>query len=261
MKSNQQINKLYSVCELLNKLPEKVPSNLKYKSTPLNVVEIMNITTENVEKDLLGLFISSDDLKLISKYMIDRQEEFMQDISVICHSRKNRGAECDYTEADFAEIRINGTERTVIIHVNAMNPKVGKVGSYIEVANTSWKKLNTYNSDKNKRDVILQRIIVEAALAEEVKTGIKYKTEEQFMKVFNSTEALEPREITKYEGQNTYGNKQTINIYKMIYNKIKNDSLQIKQLTIIDNDIHVVFDNKGKNLGFVIGMGKLIINN
>ena len=259
-KGSQQISKFYAVCDLLNKLPSKIPSNLKYKSTPLDVIEIMNTTTENMDKDLLGLFISSGELKSISRYLMDNEEEFMQDISVVCHNRQKRGAQCSLSEADFAEIRIAGKERTLLIHANAMNITLGKVGSYIEINNTSWKKLKMYTSDKNKRDVILERIIIEAALMEETKTGTKYKTEEQFMKLFNSTEALEPREVSKYVGQNLYKREGTLGIYKMIYNKIKNDSLPVKQLTIIDNHIHIIFDNNNKDLGFIIGMGKLIIS-
>lgn len=259
-KGGNQINKFYSVCNLLNKISDKIPDNLKYKSEPLDIIELMLNTTENMEKDLLGVFISSDDLKSVSRYLMDNEEEFMQDISVVCHSRQKRGTQCSLPEADFAEIRIAGKERTILIHANAMNITLGKVGSYIEINNTSWKKLKMYNSDKNKRDVILERIIIEAALMEETKTGTKYKTEEQFMKLFNSTEALEPREVSKYVGQNLYGNNGALSIYKMVYNKIKNESLPIKQLTIIDNDIHIIFDNNNRDLGFLIGMGKLIIS-
>lgn len=257
-KGGNQINKFYSVCGLLNRLPEKIPSNLKYKAEPLDIMEIMANTTENMETDLLGLFISSDELKSISRYLIDNEEDYMEDISVVCHSRANRGQICGLEEADFAEIRICGKERNILLHANAM--KQGKVGSYIEVQNTSWKKLGMYTSDKDKKSVILSRIIVEAALMEEAKTGTRYKTAESFLKLFNATEAVEPRNLNNVMEQNLYGNTRALGIYKMLYNKIKNDTLPVKQLSIIDNDIHIIFDMNDKDLSFIIGMGKLVVS-
>ena len=257
-KGGNQINKFYSVCGLLNRLPEKVPDNLKYKAEPLDIMEIIANTTENMETDLLGLFISSDELRSISRYLIDNEEDYMEDISVVCHSRANRGQVCSLEEADFAEIRICGKERSLLLHANAM--KQGKVGSYIEVQNTSWKKLRMYTSDKDKKNAILNRIVVEAALMEEEKTGAKYKTAESFLKLFNATEAVEPRNLNNVMGQNLYGNTRALGIYKMVYNKIKNDTLPVKQLSIIDNDIHIIFDMNDKDLSFIIGMGKLVVN-
>lgn len=257
-KGGNQINKFYSVCGLLNRLPEKIPGNLKYKAEPLDIMEIMANTTENMETDLLGLFISSDELKSISRYLIDNEEDYMEDISVVCHSRANRGQICGLEEADFAEIRICGKERNILLHANAM--KQGKVGSYIEVQNTSWKKLGMYTSDKDKKSVILSRIIVEAALMEEAKTGTRYKTAESFLKLFNATEAVEPRNLNNVMEQNLYGNTRALGIYKMLYNKIKNDTLPVKQLSIIDNDIHIIFDMNDKDLSFIIGMGKLVVS-
>lgn len=260
-KGGNQINKFYSVCGLLNRLPEKVPDKLKYKTESLDILGVMTETTENMETDLLGLFISSDELKSISRYLIDNEEDFMEDISVVCHSREKRGQVCGLDEADFAEVRICGKERSILIHANAM--KQGKVGSYIEVQNTSWKKLRMYTSDKDKKSVILSRIIVEAALMEEAKTGTRYKTAESFLKLFNATEAVEPRDLNNVMGQNLYGTTRALGIYKMVYNKIKNDTLPVKQLAIIDNDIHVSFETNSSNkneLIFVIGMGKLMIS-
>lgn len=259
-KNNQQVEKFIVMCEMLNTLPDKIPDNLKYVGKHVDIANIIKETTESKEKDFLGLFISSDDLRDLSQYLMNNIEDFNDEITVFGHCRSHEDISTDIRKSDSAEVRIVGKERIIVIYANSMHPKMMKVGSFINVMNTSWKKLPMYRTDKDKKEVILQRIIVESAMNEENIHSKKYRTEQEYLNEFFKVKAVDIGTFVKNlsnEYKDFHIGVHEQGIYKMVYNKIKNNTLDVKSLAVRDNETYICLIYNNKPLEFRLSMNKL----
>lgn len=273
--NNQHKKKIFLLCNLLNNIHLKIPSNIIYENDDIDVYKLIRDTTEYIKKDALGVFIPSDKLEIISEYIMSNMcDEQSLSIEIKPHSKNemlnNKDGLCNISDADFAEIRVISYEETIIIYANSMNPILKKVGSYIEVKSTSWKKLPKYKTSKDKIDVILERILIEAALEYENFYQVKFKSREAFIKKFNKIEALEPNEIvnilklvgitvdnTSKRESNLSGSNEALALMKMVYNKIKNNTLELKRALVNNDKTYIEFIYKNKSLEIELSMNEI----
>ena len=262
--------KLFNLLALMVNLEEKVPDDMKLKESKYSGSEVFEKGTEALEKQKFGVELThSSLLPFITYYrecMSNSEAENIV-IGIIAHSndrtKNTKFGACEYKDADFAEISVITSEKTILMHLNYKNPITKKIGNYVEVKNTSWKVMPALGIRGNRRKSLIDRVVVTAANMVEQSENRKFKSKNEFIDYFNHVEAIDPKEITKRiknEGvMNNFGNllllditydEMKINILIMIYNKLKNESLRLVSSGGFDDRTYVEFEVGNNKLSF-----------
>lgn len=231
--------------------------------------DCMTYGTDKYQKSKLGVFIPSNDLEAFADYIIEciSDTELAEVVTVGLYTHKNQtindDKNCETMEADFAEIKLITPDKTLKLFVNYKDIVTRKIGTYVEVLNTSWKRFKPITEGQSRKDWIIDRIVVEAAMIAEKHNNKRYKTKEEFIKYFNSVEAYEPNEVikriktskvTRDNGMrilplNTYGDEAVLKTLKMVYNKLKNDTLKVNIAEGKEDKTHIEFLYNGRKIG------------
>ena len=264
--------KIADIIRVLLTIHNRIPEGqaLTPEESACSGKDIMIYGSDKYERAKLGVFISSKDLTPFADYLIEcmKDNELVNVATVGLFTHKNQAPidehkNCETMEADFAEIKLITTDKTLNMFVNYKDNVTRKIGTYVEVHNTSWKRFKPRTEGQSKKDWILDRIVVEAAMIAELQTNKRFKTKEQFLKHFNSVEAIEPNEIikriktskiTRDGGMRVLNlseleEKEIIRVLKMVYNKIKNDTLKVTVAEGKEDKTHVELLYNGRKLG------------
>lgn len=166
------------------------------------------------------------------------------------------------------DIVIVTTAKIYIINVDYIDPITKEVKTIVNSKATTWKRLANLSS-RNKREIILNRLIVTEAIYYEQVNNIITSSKYEFMKLFNNVPALTLSEITKQiktEGESNVDGSEielditddmnTLGIIKFVYNKLKNDSLNVVLLGVENDITYVSFEKDSYLLKFEIGLLK-----
>ena len=269
--------KIFNMLALMVNLEEKVPDEMKLKESKYNGSEVFEKGTEALDKQKFGVELTHSSLLPFITYFrecMSNSEAENIVIGIIPHSNdrtKNiKFGACEYKDADFAEISVITSEKTILMHLNYKNPITQKIGNYVEVKNTSWKVIPALGIRGNRRKSLIDRVIVTAANMVEQSENRKFKSKNEFMNYFIHVEAVDPNEITKRiknEGVlNNFGNLKIlelnhddmkIKILKMIYNKLKNESLRLSSSGGFDDRTYVEFEVGNNKLSFDMSLNNI----
>lgn len=270
--------RLNNLIKVIMNSQKRIPEDLLYKDIYYNGSELLMKGTELIEKeanniDDYGIFLSNMQLKAFIEYLKECKHNEEADnvvIGLYTHSNNklennNRGR-CDFDVTDYAEVIIMTSEKTIIMHLNYLDTIKRKIGTYVKIHNTSWKRLPDL-AGMNRKEVLIERIVITAALFYEKTQKVKITSKEDFLKIFNSVEAIEPGVIAKSIKEkgicNDTGNmkilditsdKNTMSILKTIYNKLKNDSLKVNGSGAYNDVTYISFEYNNCSLSFEIGI-------
>lgn len=265
--------KVFNLLALMQNLDSKVPNEFRLEKSQYKGEDLLKNGTDNLEKQKYGVEISGTELLPFMTYFRECMvNDEITDIVVGITPHSNDRAKniksgvCEYEDADFGEVSVITSEKTIMMYLCYRNPITKKICNYVNVRNTSWKKMPDFRATRNRRQSLIDRIIVTAAIMCEQKDKKKFKSKNEFLEYFYHVEAVEPNVIAKRvktEGSlNSVGNlkyidvtydEMKINILKMIYNKLKNESLRLTGSGGYDDKTYVEFEYEKYILGFDIG--------
>lgn len=170
--------------------------------------------------------------------------------------------------SDNKDIVVITSVKTYIINIDYEDPITKELKTKVHSQQTGWKRIDTF-SKYNKREIILNRLIISSGIYYEQVNNINITSKYEFMEKFKEITAIQQGELTKQikaEGKSNEDGSEielditddmnTLSIIKFVYNKLKNDSLKVTLLGV-DNDMTLInFETSNHLLKFEIGLLK-----
>lgn len=170
--------------------------------------------------------------------------------------------------SDNKDIVVITSAKTYIINIDYEDPITKELKTKVHSQQTGWKRIDTF-SKYNKREIILNRLIVSSGIYYEQVNNTTITSKYEFMEKFKEITAIQQGELTKQikaEGKSNEDGSEielditddmnTLSIIKFVYNKLKNDSLKVTLLGV-DNDMTLInFETSNHILKFEIGLLK-----
>lgn len=264
----------------LNDSVKAVPNAKVYQGNNVNMNEILEFGTRKNTGDIQQVFISTEEMRYVSEYLkkCTQNKKTMEKIIISVQPYSNDSHKfpnnvCEIKDADFVDLLIITPDRTINTHINKMNPITREVGTYIDITNTSWKNIRNIGNGRNKKEVLLDRIIFTAADYVERTEHKEFVTREEFMSYFNRIEAIDTKPLIgkiKNCGVSINGQPMrryeftrddlTLPILKFMYNKYKNDSLRACGTGAYNDSTLISFETDGKTLSFQISYNKKFVD-
>ena len=233
-----------------NTLKQKIEINNRRLLGVLNLISSEEFEKNLYEIDYLIKLIETDDKEL-------------ENIAIGVYSDNN-----SLKEKVPIDIVIITSAKTYIINIDYEDPITKEVKTKVHSQETSWKKLNSF-CRCNKREIILNRLIVTSAIYYEQVNNINTSSKYEFMEIFKEITAIQQSELTKQinaEGKSNEDGSEielditddmnTLSIIKFVYNKLKNDSLKVTLLGVKDDMTLINFETSNHLLKFEIGLLK-----
>ena len=170
--------------------------------------------------------------------------------------------------SDNKDIVVITSAKTYIINIDYEDPITKEIKTRVHSQQTGWKRIDTF-SKYNKREIILNRLIVSSGIYYEQVNNITITSKYEFMEKFKEITAIQQGELTKQikaEGKSNEDGSEielditddmnTLSIIKFVYNKLKNDSLKVILLGVRDDMTLINFETSNHILKFEIGLLK-----
>lgn len=170
--------------------------------------------------------------------------------------------------SDNKDIVVITSAKTYIINIDYEDPITKEIKTRVHSQQTGWKRIDNF-SKYNKREIILNRLIISSGIYYEQVNNITITSKYKFMEKFKEITAIQQGELTKQikaEGKsNEDGSKielditddmNTLSIIKFVYNKLKNDSLKVTLLGVKDDMTLINFETSNHILKFEMGLLK-----
>ena len=170
--------------------------------------------------------------------------------------------------SDNKDIVIITSAKTYIINIDYEDPITKELKTKVHSQQTGWKRIDIF-SKYNKREIILNRLIVSSGIYYEQVNNTAITSKYEFMEKFKEITAIQQSELTKQikaEGKSNEDGSEielditddmnTLSIIKFVYNKLKNDSLKVTLLGVKDDMTLINFETSNHLLKFEIGLLK-----
>ena len=232
----------------MNTNNRKNTSKQKIEINNRRLLGVLNlISSEEFEKNL-------DELDYLIK-LIETDDKELENIVIGVYS-------------DNKDIVIITSAKTYIINIDYEDPITKELKTKVHSQQTGWKRIDIF-SKYNKREIILNRLIISSGIYYEQVNNITISSKYEFMEIFKEITAIQQSELTKQikaEGKSNEDGSEielditddmnTLSIIKFVYNKLKNDSLKVTLLGV-DNDMSLInFETSNHILKFEIGLLK-----
>ena len=240
----------------MNTNNRKNTSKQKIEINNRRLLGVLNlISSEEFEKNL-------DELDYLIK-LIETDDKELENIVIGVYSDNN-----SLKEIVPMDIVIITSAKTYIINIDYEDPITKELKTKVHSQQTGWKRIDTF-SKYNKREIILNRLIISSGIYYEQVNNITITSKYEFMEKFKEITAIQQGELTKQikaEGKSNEDGSEielditddmnTLSIIKFVYNKLKNDSLKVTLLGV-DNDMTLInFETSNHILKFEIGLLK-----
>ena len=240
----------------MNTNNRKNTSKQKIEINNRRLLGVLNlISSEEFEKNL-------DELDYLIK-LIETDDKELENIVIGVYSDNN-----SLKEIVPMDIVIITSAKTYIINIDYEDPITKELKTKVHSQQTGWKRIDIF-SKYNKREIILNRLIISSGIYYEQVNNITISSKYEFMEIFKEITAIQQSELTKQikaEGKSNEDGSEielditddmnTLSIIKFVYNKLKNDSLKVTLLGV-DNDMSLInFETSNHILKFEIGLLK-----
>lgn len=240
----------------MNTNNRKNTSKQKIEINNRRLLGVLNlISSEEFEKNL-------DELDYLIK-LIETDDKELENIVIGVYSDNN-----SLKEIVPMDIVIITSAKTYIINIDYEDPITKEIKTRVHSQQTGWKRIDNF-SKYNKREIILNRLIISSGIYYEQVNNITITSKYEFMEKFKEITAIQQGELTKQikaEGKSNVDGSEielditddmnTLSIIKFVYNKLKNDSLKVTLLGV-DNDMTLInFETSNHILKFKIGLLK-----
>lgn len=240
----------------MNTNNSKNTSKQKMEINNRRLLGVLNlIPSEEFEKNL-------DELEYLIK-LIETDDKELENIVIGVYSDNN-----SLKEIVPMDIVVITSVKTYIINIDYEDPITKELKTKVHSQQTGWRRIDTF-SKYNKREIILNRLIVSSGIYYEQVNNITITSKYEFMEKFKEITAIQQGELTKQikaEGKSNEDGSEielditddmnTLSIIKFVYNKLKNDSLKVTLLGV-DNDMTLInFETLNHILKFEIGLLK-----
>lgn len=240
----------------MNTNNRKNTSKQKIEINNRRLLGVLNlISSEEFEKNL-------DELDYLIK-LIETDDKELENIVIGVYSDNN-----SLKEIVTMDIVIITSAKTYIINIDYEDPITKEIKTRVHSQQTGWKRIDNF-SKYNKREIILNRLIISSGIYYEQVNNITITSKYEFMEKFKEITAIQQGELTKQikaEGKSNVDGSEielditddmnTLSIIKFVYNKLKNDSLKVTLLGV-DNDMTLInFETSNHILKFKIGLLK-----
>lgn len=240
----------------MNTNNRKNTSKQKIEINNRRLLGVLNlISSEEFEKNL-------DELDYLIK-LIETDDKELENIVIGVYSDNN-----SLKEIVPMDIVIITSAKTYIINIDYEDPITKEIKTRVHSQQTGWKRIDNF-SKYNKREIILNRLIISSGIYYEQVNNITITSKYEFMEKFKEITAIQQGELTKQikaEGKSNVDGSEielditddmnTLSIIKFVYNKLKNDSLKVTLLGV-DNDMTLInFETSNHILKFEIGLLK-----
>ena len=240
----------------MNTNNRKNTSKQKIEINNRRLLGVLNlISSEEFEKNL-------DELDYLIK-LIETDDKELENIVIGVYSDNN-----SLKEIVPMDIVVVTSAKTYIINIDYEDPITKELKTKVHSQQTGWKRMDNF-SKYNKREIILNRLIISSGIYYEQVNNITISSKYEFMEIFKEITAIQQSELTKQikaEGKSNEDGSEielditddmnTLSIIKFVYNKLKNDSLKVTLLGV-DNDMSLInFETSNHILKFEIGLLK-----
>lgn len=240
----------------MNTNNRKNTSKQKIEINNRRLLGVLNlISSEEFEKNL-------DELDYLIK-LIETDDKELENIVIGVYSDNN-----SLKEIVPMDIVVITSAKTYIINIDYEDPITKELKTKVHSQQTGWKRIDNF-SKYNKREIILNRLIISSGIYYEQVNNITITSKYEFMEKFKEITAIQQGELTKQikaEGKSNEDGSEielditddmnTLSIIKFVYNKLKNDSLKVTLLGV-DNDMTLInFETSNHILKFEIGLLK-----
>lgn len=264
--TKREFNKqrLAELISMIESLGDKVPENIQVsRRTELDKRKLLEGTSVET--------LNSNELGFITDYLKEcMNSKLVDDIVIAVLPGKNRKAGvCKTEEADYATVRVITSEKTIFMEINKMHPITRRVGTEIEIKNTSWKRLEDIRGTRNRKANLINRILVTSALHYERLNRVKVYTKDEWTSIFNRIEAAELKTLTskvKREGISLVdgallrvpitNDDMLMSIFKFVYNKLKNETMKCVGAGALNDSTIISFEIEQGTLTFTFTPGE-----
>ena len=240
----------------MNTNNRKNTSKQKIEINNRRLLGVLNlISSEEFEKNL-------DELDYLIK-LIETDDKELENIVIGVYSDNN-----SLKEKVPIDIVIITSAKTYIINIDYEDPITKELKTKVHSQQTGWKRIDIF-SKYNKREIILNRLIVSSGIYYEQVNNTAITSKYEFMEIFKEIPAIQQSELTKQikaEGKSNEDGSEielditddmnTLSIIKFVYNKLKNDSLKVTLLGVKDDMSLISFETSNHLLKFEIGLLK-----
>lgn len=280
-KESLNLKKIDGIIKVLNTLPDKVPGDMRLQDCDYKGSEILNKGTLNIKTHFSdGAVVTTEELKPFIEYLEQcKTNGELENIVIALYTHSNNRklnngiGLCKYQDADFANITVITSEKTIKINVNSIHPIKRKVGHRIEVFNTSWKRLPNIYSSPDRKEILMKRMISTMASIVEKHERKVITSKEEFIKLINSVDAVTLDELAnkiKEDGVlNNLGtlkvldvtnDKRILGIFKTIYNCFKDDKLRVNGSGAYNDTTSLSFEYENDTLEVEMSLNQIQVN-